>query len=58
MKKILLTMITIATLVGCKKEGKVVAVSNSEIAAVTPQDRKSTRLNSSHSTLSRMPSSA
>ena len=35
-----------------------VTVNNDEAARAVPEDRKSTRLNSSHSLLSRMPSSA
>ena len=37
---------------------KITKISPDEIGEIEPQDRKSTRLNSSHSTLSRMPSSA
>jgi len=34
------------------------AVTVDEVAAMEPSDRKSTRLNSSHNVISRMPSSA
>ena len=36
----------------------IVAAGKVPLAALVPQDRKSTRLNSSHSRASRMPSSA
>ena len=48
----------IETLSGFIKEGKFDHIGMSECSAATLRDRKSTRLNSSHSGESRMPSSA
>ena len=39
-------------------EGKITALQAGKVPIYEPGDRKSTRLNSSHSSVSRMPSSA
>ena len=41
-----------------EKENKNVKTKNGKVVVIDPGDRKSTRLNSSHASKSRMPSSA
>ena len=49
---------TVFPVSGPKIVGGTVVITNGRITAVGTKDRKSTRLNSSHSQQSRMPSSA
>ena len=58
--QICLFIVLLAGLTGCGSTAKKAEVTNSPEPSVSYEqgDRKSTRLNSSHTTVSRMPSSA
>ena len=53
-----LSAMVMAKVVAGEVDGAVLPIENSLHGSVAEQDRKSTRLNSSHSRASRMPSSA